>query len=140
MPERTGLTPPPEPVAVASDDQLEQSLVRVVLSVPGVVGIEPDLGDLLRLAGRGVRNLTGRPPQTGDASYRAGLSLSLHGGQVDVEVDIAVAGPPALHTAYAVRRVISEALTEQGQQSGRITVTVLRIEDLPDGHADHGQA
>lgn len=143
MPERAGRPqPPPGPAPADAGDHLEQLLTEAVLAVPGVVEIEPDLGDLLRLASRQARNLTRPRPNHRDATpCRTGLSLSPHDGQVDVEVDIAVAGPPALHTAHTVRQTITESLRRDGHQPGRIAISVLRIDDLPDNRTgQHGRS
>lgn len=111
---------------------LLQGLAAAVLSVPGVLRLEPTLGSSLR-------RLMPSAPRSPSSAQQAGTATGVDGiivrrldqqeGLAQIDVDIATAtDAQALHTATAVHHTASDYLSRRGNPRARVNVRVLSIE------------
>lgn len=105
---------------------------RTALDTPGVLRLEPTLRHLLtRLGTTAVKNLS-RDGGQGAAFRYDGVSVTLHKGTADIQLDIATdMAFTALSVANSVQQRIRQALTYTGIIPGRVDIIILAIEHAP---------
>lgn len=132
--------------AAPSEHDLVRSLAAAVLSVPGVVRLEPTRQrSLRRLMTTSPRQLAvpRRTPST--TASVDGITLSRPGTRdgrpaIQVSIDVAVSDDaPALDTAAAVHAAVTAHLRYQGCRIGLTCVNVLSIEPATNRYRRAGE-
>ena len=108
---------------VDDDRELVTRIARSLISIPGVLRLEPRLKDFLR-RGDPTRFL-----RSSETKLPEGIDITSIGAIRDVTVDLAISSSSqALATALSAREAIQRSVASSGREPGRIVVNILAVE------------